>query len=643
MDYIGVMPDKYRRGISTLRGPHLDKEGEPFTPVTSIRCTLDEALNKHWESDAHCTCYWIAEDAGIPLLHKSVLPSIRAEDLEVTMSVLMFDWDTPGHAPLTKEYLEEFKAGLYAVETKHPPLSNWHTWYTSKHGARVVYELSKPVTVTDGERYMQSIMTMFKEAGLQLDEACKDWTRRFRLPHVIRDGVDTSSTTIMVSKKDVLDISLIRKSSKAGLTFHKSFQHKADHPTQEECHRRLVIKNPATGNSKQSVFMAKAKKLLKDSEWFDILFAADVDFCIDEGRNDILGAILGEIVPPLTQRASASAEDIFALMFDPLCQWEPLNGKVHPHDHCWNYLQDIYAREVEIFNRKKDEQADSASNAEALLDGMVEGMAEWDEHDDLRNEDEEVRYDYVKRRLFCSLQNYFYPLMPDGTYSSASLTKDQVIPYIESRALKDIIQTQKWTRDGEMAYVSSVNIQNAHSIIVQTGTYRPQLKSGGYITGGETQHPEIVLPSYRRHPFLTAQFDRYVDAWLKCFFREHYENCCRWIANSLAFEEGPICALSLQGKGSTGKKLLVEGLAECLERGYVAYADSVSNNSQGMMIGTPFYCVNENWPKNGQKAPADVFKQYTGGDAITINEKYKPTVQILNPLRVLYPRTIETL
>jgi hypothetical protein len=159
--------------------------------------------------------------------------------------------------------------------------------------------------------------------------------------------------------------------------------------------------------------------------------------------------------------------------------------------------------------------------------------------------------------------------------------------------------------------------------------------SGGYIQDLNGEKPALVLSTFSRNDTLVPTFDPFVNEWLKNLFGEYYEKGCDWIGNALAFDEGLICALSIEGASASGKKLLTVGLSECLKKPYIAGPEDIYGKSSAF-LRTPFLVVNEAWPtRHGVATPADAFKSLTGGDGIRVEEKYKPPVTILCPIRVI--------
>jgi hypothetical protein len=112
----------------------------------------------------------------------------------------------------------------------------------------------------------------------------------------------------------------------------------------------------------------------------------------------------------------------------------------------------------------------------------------------------------------------------------------------------------------------------------------------------------------------------------------------RWIAFALAFEEGPIAALSLSGVSGAGKGMFCRGLIECLAvPDWATSRDLIRDKNPGMK-NSPFLIVDEGLPRRlpGSLDIADAFRGITAGDPIYIDEKYRTPMFVRNPMRVVF-------
>jgi hypothetical protein len=414
----------------------------------------------------------------------------------------------------------------------------------------------------------------------------------------------------------------------------RTFTPTGDYPSQEECHKRLYQAGKS-GRETRTRFHDRALKTLRDTPLAAALFEGAP--LPDEARHEWLLTAFGLAVPKLLRHAYASAEDIFALFYEPILQWDPATCRQDPHAHAWDIVQHIYANEVPLYNREQEEVAEKAATSESILHGMIEGMRAWCDAPDLGDDmPMETREAFVKRHIFANMDCHYYPMNRHGYYSSMCRSKDQLIPYIRTSHLAGIIETRKLNKDGVLVSVAVTEIVNDHTVIVDRTKAKPQMASEGYIETSEGDKKVLMLPMYRRNPGLTAQFDGEVDGWLRAFFGANYDLGARWIAYSLDFEGGAVCALSLDSVPSSGKKLLVSGLSECLQDPVLLQGNSIGDKHAAELMESPFVNVNEAWPEmESFSSPSERFKQVVAGDDIPVEPKFKGKIIINNPLRIV--------
>jgi hypothetical protein len=148
---------------------------------------LSEMLWCRYDCDAHFTMY---TGYGEKLCGKTY-----KYNGDLTFDVAAFDLDYIDH--------EEPPAGSFANLIRRLHVSDFtpNIVYETKHGARIIYCIKR---ITDPAKFEGHFQAFLKKLatptddapsghisghGYKLDEAAKDWTRRFRCPHVVRDGV----------------------------------------------------------------------------------------------------------------------------------------------------------------------------------------------------------------------------------------------------------------------------------------------------------------------------------------------------------------------------------------------------------------------------------------------------------------------
>jgi hypothetical protein len=627
---LGVLASKTIRGCNSLQG---DENLAYFQNNCQEVMTLGDMLTRQFRTDAHFTSYRLTDFPAWPRLNLSILPEIRAEGLDIVLAYFAFDWDNPNHAEWTNESLTTF-ANLIG-NCQDPVISAWSAIYTTLHGARIIYTMSRPVPVDEGQQHLAWMFHHFEKNGFtNIDESCKDWTRCMRCPQVTRDNIQTATQDYysLSVQNDILDMNLVGKRSVKSVArktyFNKEKQNRLPY---EELHSLIWSKDKSSGRFKQTEYFKKAKRLLKDSPYLDILFNDAAPDWNQGRRNDEIQKMLGSIVPPLLKTVGASVHQIFSLAINPLLTLDVDQDWVA---HGWNALLDIYDRETNKLNLEREEIAKKVSEGLDTLDVLVQGMKEWCK-DPALTQDEETAREFARDNCMVSVEKYLYFIDKDGRFTDFAIHKDQVISRIRKTDLNTIIKTTKINYTGEEVDATVPSILNQYSTPVAEVHMKPVGGAGGYIEDINGEKPILVLSTFCRNDALPPEFNPFVDAWLQNLFGEHYEIGCSWIGNALAFEEGLICALSMEGASSAGKKLLTEGLAECLKKPYVAGPEAMYQQSSAF-LKTPFLVINEAWPNiRGVTSPADKFKSLTGGDGIVVNEKFKPSVRVLCPVRLI--------
>lgn len=164
------------------RGPKWD----PLVPRSSYEILdLEEALTRVYPSDAHLVTYVVDTIATHqPRLAKA---SLSAYPLEVWTNVLFCDVDNPHHMATSPEHLD-------AV-----PLETEGIYWTAR-GYRLVQPLEVPIPTRDVEAVLFAWLTRLIARGIAVDLQCRDWTRHFRLPHVLREGKPYRSPRVDLSR-----------------------------------------------------------------------------------------------------------------------------------------------------------------------------------------------------------------------------------------------------------------------------------------------------------------------------------------------------------------------------------------------------------------------------------------------------------
>jgi len=179
---VSVFPDKFQQGANSLR------DDVPAAIIMDVR----PAMQTRFTTDAHFAPYFVSGESTWPRLNKAVLPEIRRAGKDVLLSALVLDFDNPGHKPWPLGGIHAFRARLAAAAEGFPLAMAWTYFYSTLHGARLVYVLEVPMPADQAEQKHAGLCQMFHDAGFpEIDLKTSDWPRLFRLPLVLRDGRST--------------------------------------------------------------------------------------------------------------------------------------------------------------------------------------------------------------------------------------------------------------------------------------------------------------------------------------------------------------------------------------------------------------------------------------------------------------------
>lgn len=147
------------------------------------------ACTRQYATDAHFAQY-VAEPIGCRLRGDAVAHGARARIELITFDVDC--QDAHGTAePAPQAWRLDIRRKMLALRSQHPGLY----YYETRGGARFVYRQPAPVIVESREDaaqwkqdYAITAAYLQRRFGIEVDLACADWTRLFRLPHATRSA-----------------------------------------------------------------------------------------------------------------------------------------------------------------------------------------------------------------------------------------------------------------------------------------------------------------------------------------------------------------------------------------------------------------------------------------------------------------------
>lgn len=644
---IAYTDDKYLTGANQLHDP---REAWPQSPFL-------ELFTKRHDHDSHFVAYQCRPLEAHPRLNKPILPQVRAEGGDILLTCLVLDYDNPGHAAWQPGELDEFLGKLEDAAVGPPggigwPIADqWTLLYTTRGGARIVYVLTEPVPVDKGEAIHKGLVAEMRERGILVDPTCSDWTRLFRLPYVTRDRspswLGTDSTEVFQHLDRRLDLPvatsgptpLIRPLDPTRTTtYGEILPVDEDKPTPDQATALLRGYSSATGRICDTDFVHLAKKKLKGREcWACVFEHGDIGAVGERGTR--IMTYTGQAIAMLSMHQSVTPAHIYALFLESVQQLEPAADVADWTDELWTHVTRAWSREKAKMEAEVDDRVKKSTATADIMSGCLRGFQSWCDKARAYGEDLAGGMPFLKRHLLVSVGEACYVMGDDGRYDSQGVTSKQVIAKIRSSPqLSPLITTTQEGEKGREMDRTSQQLLNEYATVVKEVHAVPGLR-GAHIDNIDAPHAVLKIPCYSLNEKLTPRFDTEVDEWLHKLRQgdeQSYRDLCRWIGFALAFTDGPICALSLKGAAGAGKKMLVQGLAECLTVPALASAKDLTTDYAYGLLKSPFLVVDEGWPvsKSGQSI-ADSFRSLVGGGRISVNTKYNAPVELTAPVRVI--------
>jgi hypothetical protein len=640
LPHVYLLPTKFEVAAKQLAG-------DSKAPILEL-VPFTECFYQWHETDAHFLTYAIEYQGKIepgPRCSKTLISKIRQHGADCIVTMMVIDIDNPDHKSWgpTKEIRDyargNFLNKLQEVAATFPLAWEWTLLYFTRNGVRLVYVLDKYLTLEDSEQKHQWLCQQFVQRGIGADLNVSDWTRCYRLPNVIREKEKTwESDYNEILLQEANRIDAIHMPSAPKLTKTNEYGeikvYDTDMPDRDEAKALCWFKDQNSSALLQTDWYKKAKKQLRGRECFDCLFSHK-PIAESGQRNSTLHKYVGQAISLLFYIPGTEPQHIFGLFIEPVEQLSPDNDTADWFVVLWDHILRLWAKEEAKNQAVNAVEIAKVEEGQDQFGRIMSGMDKWVTDPRFKGGTDHERLAYAMRRLIVSCGKGFYIMGDNGHYDPIQLNKDQLIPYILIKGMDSVLEIRKMTDGGE-TYVSVAELLNNYSTQVKEIKAVAQI-DGAFIQDMDTPNATLVIPSYRRNPNIVPEYNADVDQWLKLLFEDNYELGCKWLSWALAWDEGTICALSLEGRAGSGKKMLVEGLKECLELPAAAGAEDLVGDYQYGLLNSPFLVVNEGWPtKSASKHPADSFRQLVSADPIRCNTKFGQPVMARNPVRIVF-------
>jgi len=611
---------------------------------------LVDVLERTWDSDAHFVTYFVPDEeeedgvSAIPRFTKSILAELRKDGLDILTEYLVLDYDNPGHAEWTLDTLEDFWHQFENARNSDRQhawlLSRYTAFYTTKHGARFIYRLERPVPVDEAEQRLLTLVQKFRSLGILVDEACKDWTRLFRLPKVERDGERTEDAeffALEIQPDMAVNLAHVPPAAAPDQIAPRKAVY-AEKPDPETAEATLWTTSGDGKQRKRTDWWNRAKTRLKNRECFPCIFEGE-DLAPRGERNPTLLRYAGQLVSLLYNLQGTTIEKCYALLLPAAMQLEGDDGGRSWGDSLWHHIKHAWGCEEGKVEQREKEKVREAAVQMTEQERIAEGAREWARPflDEEILGDNAGLWDWLSERMILNKGNSFWVLGPNGYYHPQPVRKDMLPAHIRRIGMDEHLDFWVYTDDGESRQSrAAAKLLEEHGSSVASINGRANIP-GGVLELDATGKSHLSIPVFSIRPDLEPVWNDDIDFWLRMFFgrEEHYRKGCHWIGMALLDFDTPICALSLVGPPGAGKKLLMQGLAECITTRKYAGGEDMVGDYQANIAETPFVNINEGFERSLNRDPADTFRRWTSGDPITVNPKFEVPIRMRSPLRLV--------
>lgn len=636
LPHVAVLRDKFLTGLNSFA-----EAGEMPLTMTEV-LPLDAALQRSWGTDAHFVTYLPFEGGSpaigdpFPRLNKAILGEVRERGGDICTTMLVVDWDLPGHVAWEEGQPDAFVAQLPELYEAGLPRPTF--FYTTRGGARWVYVLARPIPADLAELKMRGMVAAFQALGLDADPL-DDWTRLFRLPRVMREGEATGDAPYFreTSHGPLIDPDSVESRGTVARTKTGTVPRSTlPQPTPEEAMVLLERKSDATGRMIMTGFLKTARRLLIGRDCYGPLFD---DMPVGERgeRDRQLMRLVGECTTLLHgEIGGLTRAHIYALFLPAAEQMEPDEGTPDWTAKLWYCVCYCWDRAEAASRADAVQQERRAEQRQDLVTRMAYGMAEWCDRPELKDPESDAAKLFVLRHTIAAVGRSYYVMRPDGYYDGMPMIKDHVPLRLRELGLGDLISLEEL--QGNVIRPRPIqNIISEHATVVGKAVGSLQ-HDDNVILDIEQKTSRLVMSLFQLRTDLEPTFDERVHEWMGRLVGDRLDEFIEWLQWALAFRQGPICALALTGAASVGKKMLVHGLAETITTGVLAQGLDIVASYKDALLETCFLSVDEGLPGHmpGGMDIADAFRTLVTGSDVVVNRKYLAPVTVHNPMRVIF-------
>jgi hypothetical protein len=219
------------------------------------------------------------------------------------------------------------------------------------------------------------------------------------------------------------------------------------------------------------------------------------------------------------------------------------------------------------------------------------------------------------------------------------IRRDSHIPArMRELGLDSIVPTTEIDKSGAVKPVPIQSLLTRHATFV-SAVEGSLANERSFVENLGKRDAKLILSLFQIRTDLEPEWSADVARWMELLVgKRRIQELERWIAWALDFQEGPICALSVVGPPGVGKKMLAQGLAECITTETFASGLDIIQTFPQALLSTGFVVVDEGLPvtRVGGLDIADAFRRMVSGDMRRIDRKFLDSIDVRVPERVLF-------
>ena len=561
--------------------------------------TLKEAWEGVHKGDVMISRYVVSKSSPVafPRLKKrsEVYNTLEEHGYKVECPILIGDIDEPGlskDAYTTQCFMEEKKAILdrYAEEL------GIYGYCTTRGGFHVLWVLSEPVTPEHSEEIYKALRKKLKGYSLELDPACKDWTRLVRAPKVKRDGYRTEEMPHFELK-----------------TFgHTYTPHGVEVPTPPttEC---VQHEEPEQVPELDVEWRDHALKIFSNSPNYDLfrknLFEGTRIFGqglgIGSRHNDMKASLAWAVGALGAAGVPYTPEQFYAWLYPKAEECQRPGDERSQTQELWRLIEWVC-------------HAQEESNAA------------------VEEEREAIGGDKALKRAALVKEGGYYLLKQDGSYTSRPVARDSLYGELKELGMDQHAPTRTTDDQGRSKEVSKTSWLNRHSLTLHQQIYSTH--QGGALYDEVDGVRVLKVPLYTRTKLTPLEPTPEIKKWLNIVTREvtNGDLFMLHLAHMPSYWKAPCAAMGLLWPTGCGKSLLLDAIRQLIHEGSIGGA-SCYGGFQDHLLKTPYLLVDEGFSRTyHQHSISDRFKEYATGGTVVVNPKGRPEVSITK----LYPRQV---